>query len=100
MCLYFMTNKSNTTLYVGITNCLARRIEEHKRGKGSEFTRRYNLHKLIYFEAAGSPESAIEREKQIKGWSRARKVALIENLNPKWNDLFGRVLDDPDTDIS
>jgi putative endonuclease len=83
--VYIMSNRSKT-LYVGVTNNLERRVLEHK-DHLSDFTSRYNLTKLVYSETADDPESAIAREKQIKGWLRKRKVALIESLNPEWDDI-------------
>lgn len=85
--VYILTKVYNTVLYTGVTNDLVRRVSEHKRGVGSRFTSRYRIHKLVYFEITESVESAISREKQIKGWSRSKKVALIEAVNPEWKDL-------------
>ena len=75
------------TLYTGVINDLERRVHEHKQGLGSQFTRKYNVSKLVYYEATGDVTSAIEREKQIKAWRRAKRVALIESMNPNWMDL-------------
>jgi putative endonuclease len=83
-----MTNAHNTVLYTGVTNELQRRVLEHRSGKGSEFTKKYNLTKLIYFESGDDTNVAIAREKQIKAGSRKKKIALIENINPEWKDLF------------
>lgn len=85
--VYILTNSYNTVLYMGVTNDLIRRMNEHKNGIGSKFTSRYSVHKLVYVESTESVESAIGREKQIKGWSRAKKVSLIESVNPEWKDL-------------
>jgi len=85
--IYIMTNHRNTVLYTGVTNNLLRRVEEHKSGTGSTFTKRYNVSKLIYFEMTTEINVAIAREKQIKSWSRKRKEELIGTLNPEWNDL-------------
>jgi len=82
-----MTNPGNTTLYTGVTNDLLRRIQQHKRKVIKGFTARYNLIKLVYYELYEDPESAIQREKQIKAGSRIKKVQLIEGMNPKWKDL-------------
>ena len=87
-CVYIMTNANNTTLYTGVTNNLQRRVLEHRSGKGSGFTRAYNLVKLVYFECGDDINSAILREKQIKGGSRRKKIDLINSLNPDWKDLF------------
>jgi putative endonuclease len=84
--VYIMTNASRS-LYVGVTNDLIRRLAEHKTGIGSQFTQKYRIHQLVYYESTDSVTTAIEREKQIKGWSRAKKVKLIEQTNPEWKDL-------------
>jgi len=81
-----MTNKSKT-LYAGVTHNLERRVYEHKNKLVERFTKRYNITKLVYYEETNNMHSAIEREKQIKGWLRKRKIALIESMNPKWTDL-------------
>jgi putative endonuclease len=86
-CINIMTNKYNTTLYTGVTNDLARRVHEHKIGAGSKFTSRYNINKLVYFEATHDAKAAAKREKQIKGGSRRKKIELIESINPEWRDL-------------
>lgn len=75
------------TLYTGVTNDLGRRISEHKDGVGSQFANRYHATKLVYFEEFASVRDAIEREKQIKGLLRSKKVSLIEAMNPEWKDL-------------
>ncbi len=81
-----MTNKSKT-LYTGVTDNLERRVYEHKNKLVEGFTKRYNITKLVYYEETNNVQIAIEREKQIKGWLRRRKIALIESMNPKWADL-------------
>jgi putative endonuclease len=86
--VYIMTNAHNTVLYTGVTNELQGRVLEHKSGKGSEFTKKYNLTKLIYFESGDDINAAIAREKQIKAGSRKKKIELIESINPGWKDLF------------
>ncbi|MBU0546287.1 GIY-YIG nuclease family protein [Patescibacteria group bacterium] len=85
-----MTNKNNTTLYVGVTNSLIRRGYEHKDKAGyhNSFTKKYNLNKLVYYECFDDVRNAISREKQIKGGSRQDKIDLINQINPKWNDLY------------
>ncbi len=85
--VYFLTNRTNTVLYVGVTNNLQRRLYEHKNELADGFTKRYHVHKLVYFETTTDVRAAVAREKQIKSWSRARKNALIETMNPKWEDL-------------
>jgi len=89
--IYVMTNKKYGTLYVGVTNDLKRRNIEHKEGRGSQFTRRYGLKRLDYFEHFTDPEYAIRREKQLKGGSRTQKTALIDNYNPDWKDIFDQL---------
>ena len=81
-----MTNASRT-LYIGVTNDLVRRVMEHKAGKIKGFTSKYNIKKLVYFEEGDDINSAIYREKELKGWKREKKIALIESLNPDWHDL-------------
>lgn len=86
--VYIMANRSRT-LYVGITNNIARRVYEHKHMLKDGFTRQYLIDRLVYYEATNDVEGAIAREKQLKGWVRRRKLALIESVNPKWRDLSG-----------
>jgi putative endonuclease len=81
-----MTNKSGT-LYTGVTNNLERRIYEHKMHLVDGFTKKYKIDKLVYFEETDDINAAISREKQIKGWLRKKKIALIESTNPEWDDL-------------
>jgi len=85
--VYMLTNGSNKVLYTGVTNNLERRIYEHKNGTVEGFTKRYNVHKLVWFDCTSDIYSAIEKEKQIKGWTRAKKNALIKEMNPTWRDL-------------
>ena len=87
MFVYIMINRNRTVLYTGMTNNLVRRVSEHKRGICPGFTRRYNASLLVYFEEHDNAESAIQREKQLKSWSRARKEALIHSSNHGWQDL-------------
>ena len=87
-CVYIMTNLSHTVLYTGVTNDLLRRVSEHKTGKGGKFTSKYKITKLVYFECGSDINAAIDREKQIKGGSREKKLALINAVNPEWKDLF------------
>ena len=86
-----MANERNTTLYTGVTNDLKRRVYEHKEGEIKGFTKKYNLTKLVYYEATGSIESAILREKQIKSGSRKKKVELITTMNKTREDLYKRL---------
>ena len=85
-CVYIMSNVSKM-LYVGVTNDLEKRVLQHKSKLILGYTQRYNLFKLVYFESFGDIRDAIRREKQIKGWLRSKKVALIQSVNPHWNDL-------------
>jgi len=85
--VYLMTNRSRTVLYTGVTNDLARRVWEHENGTVPGFTKRYRLTNLFYHETYNDICDAIAREKEIKGWRRSKKNALVETLNPKWIDL-------------
>ena len=86
--VYILTNAYNTVLYTGITNDIERRCLEHKKKYVKGFTQKYNVDKLVYFETYNEVEEAIKREKQIKGYSRSKKVALIKGFNKNWKDLF------------
>ena len=86
--VYIMTNQFDQVLYTGVTNDLLRRVEQHRSGKGAKFISRNNLIKLVYYEVYKYVEDAILREKQIKGGSRQKKIDLVNELNPDWNDLF------------
>jgi putative endonuclease len=85
-CAYIMASRSHT-LYIGMTGDLLKRIFEHKQRAHPGFSAKYNCNRLIWFERFTGPVSAIAREKQLKGWIRVKKVALIEKTNPTWNDL-------------
>ena len=85
--VYILSNRSNNVVYVGVTNNLERRLYEHKNGLFDGFTKKYNVHKLVYYEYTTDIRSAIVREKQIKGWRRSKKNDLINSKNPKWKDL-------------
>jgi putative endonuclease len=89
--VYFLTNRPNGILYVGVTNDLARRIYEHRTGVIDGFTKRYSLKRLVYFEAFDNIQAAIQREHNIKHWSRAWKVRLILANNPDWLDLYDQL---------
>ena len=93
--VYILTNPGKTVLYVGVTNDLARRLDEHYQNRGNKltFAGKYFCHKLIYFERFDFPEHAIEREKEIKKWSRKKKEFLISKMNPKWNELNHQALE-------
>ena len=84
--VYIMTNKSGT-LYVGVTNDLERRMSEHKDSLVEGFTKKYKINRLLYYEETNDVLDATGREKQIKGWRRDKKIALIESSNPEWKDL-------------
>ena len=85
--VYIVTNWNNQVVYIGVTNNLERRIYEHKNKLINGFTKKYNLNKLVYFEETTDIKSAIEREKQLKGWKRERKNSLINSVNIEWRDL-------------
>jgi len=85
--VYILASRKHGTLYIGITNDLIRRVHQHKAKVVRGFTKRYNVHKLVYFEIFDDPLSAIAHEKQLKKWNREWKLQLIENKNPDWVDL-------------
>lgn len=85
--VYILTNMNHTVLYIGVTNDLSRRIAEHKAGAHEGFTKQYNVHKLVHFEDYSDIKAAIAREKQLKAGSRAKKLALINQNNPAWEEL-------------
>ena len=92
--VYILTNKYGTVLYTGVTKDLVRRVYEHKNHLDKDsFTAKYKVTKLVYFEETTDVKSAIEREKQIKSWSRDRKTSLIFEMNPKWEDLYSQIVD-------
>ena len=86
--IYLLTNKRLNVLYTGVTNNLIRRVYEHKNKMVDGFTKRYNVGRLVYYETYSEIYDAITREKEIKGWSRKKKDALIEQMNPHWDDLY------------
>ncbi|MBR4784445.1 MAG: GIY-YIG nuclease family protein [Fibrobacter sp.] len=85
---YMMTNQSNSTLYIGVSNNIVRRSLEHISGTGATFTSKYKINKLVYFERYTEITDAIRREKQLKGWIRAKKEMLINQMNPEWKNLM------------
>jgi putative endonuclease len=85
--VYILASRKHGTLYVGVTNNIARRVSEHRAGSASAFTKKYQVHRLVYAESHDNVEEAIKREKAIKEWQRAWKVQLIERANPEWDDL-------------
>lgn len=90
--VYILTSKWNTVLYVGVTSDLVKRIYEHKQKFVDGFTKKYNLHKLVYYEMFETITEAIEREKVIKGWLRKKKIVLVQSMNPEWKDLFDTLI--------
>ena len=86
--IYILANKYRGTLYVGVTSDLIQRVWEHKNNVVPGFTQKYNVHRLVYYECYGDMYDAISREKQLKAGSRLKKIALIESINPEWNDLY------------
>ena len=90
--VYILASQRNGTLYVGITNNLIKRVWEHKNKKFDGFTKKYEIHQLVYYEIHENPESAIRREKQIKKWNRLWKLKIIEAKNPEWKDLYKDIL--------
>lgn len=86
--VYILSNKTNSTLYIGMTNDLRRRVWEHKQKMLDGFSKEYNLAKLVYYEQFDDITRAIEREKQLKKWNREWKERLIKQQNPDWNDLY------------
>jgi putative endonuclease len=86
--VYILASRIGGTLYIGVTNDLVRRIYEHRTGVVPGFTKRYGIHRLVYYEQFGNVEYAIQREKRLKKWNRTWKIRLIEELNPNWDDLF------------
>jgi putative endonuclease len=89
--VYILTNQRHTVLYIGITNDLQRRLSQHDDSSRHHFARQYNVNKLIYFEVFSNPRTAIAREKQLKGWRRSKKEALIAISNPEWRDLMAEM---------
>ena len=92
--VYILATNDNKVIYTGVTNNLIRRVYEHKNSLDlKSFTSRYHVHKLVYYECTTDVNSAIEREKQIKGWNRKHKNKLIESKNPNWNELYESILE-------
>jgi putative endonuclease len=90
--VYILASKRNGTLYIGVTSDLVKRIWEHRENMVEGFTKRYNVHILVWYELHESMESAITREKRLKNWKRNWKLELIENSNPKWMDLYHTIV--------
>ena len=89
---YILTNWNNKVMYIGMTNNLQRRMYEHRNKLIDGFTKQYNVCKLVYYESTEDVKAAIAREKQLKGWLRAKKNALVETMNPEWRDLYDDVI--------
>ncbi|MFA6917742.1 MAG: GIY-YIG nuclease family protein [Candidatus Gracilibacteria bacterium] len=89
--VYILASKKNGVLYIGVTNDLIKRIYEHKNNFIDGFTKKYKVHKLVYYEKTSDILSAIEREKRLKKWERNWKIELIEKTNPDWNDLYNNL---------
>ena len=89
---YIMTNKPRGVLYVGVTSDLAARVDQHRQGEGSDFCRKYNLRRLVLAEEHVEIDFAIAREKALKAWKRDWKMALVEESNPEWRDLFELIM--------
>lgn len=90
--VYILASKYKGTLYIGVTSDLIKRIWEHRNGIVEGFTKKYIVHRLVYYELHESMDAAIIRERQLKKWNRAWKIRLIEESNPKWNDLYEDML--------
>ncbi|MDD5348892.1 MAG: GIY-YIG nuclease family protein [Chthoniobacteraceae bacterium] len=92
--VYLMANASRVVLYTGVTNNLQRRVWEHRNQCMEGFTKRYHVNRLVYYEVYPDPNAAIAREKEIKGWRRAKKDALVASMNPRWEDLAPKLFPD------
>ena len=90
--VYILASRRNGTLYVGVTSDLVQRVWQHKNNAVEGFTKKYTVHTLVYFEVADDMSTAISREKQIKAGARGKKLALIEAMNPGWEDLYGQIV--------
>jgi putative endonuclease len=90
--VYLLASAPRGTLYVGVTSQLVQRVWQHREGMADGFTRKYGVKRLVWFDATASIEEAIRREKQIKNWKREWKIALVENENPAWRDLWPDIL--------
>jgi putative endonuclease len=90
--VYILASTKNGTLYVGMTEDIGKRVVRHKKGKGSKFTKDYEVNKLVYLEKCKNRQTAMVREKQLKKYNRRWKIRLIEQLNPAWEDLFGELI--------
>ncbi len=91
-CVYILASKRHGTLYIGVTSDLVKRVWEHKNNFVQGFTKKYEVHSLVWYELCGDMETAILREKQLKKWNRQWKVNLIEKINPDWRDLYSEIV--------
>lgn len=91
-CVYLLASKKNGTLYIGVTSNLVKRVWEHKNNVAEGFTKKYNVHILVWYEVCETMESAIQREKTLKNWKRDRKKNMIQEMNPQWEDLYTNLL--------
>jgi putative endonuclease len=92
--VYIMANESHSTLYVGMSSCLPDRVQSHKDGDIPGFTSKYRCTKLVYYEGCPDEDASYIREREIKGWRRQKKLALILTRNPEWKDLFEELIED------
>ena len=90
--VYIPASKRNGTLYIGVTSDLIKRVWEHRNGLVEGFSKRYGVHRLVWYEPHGSVESAIQREKRLKEWKRSWKIRLVEKINPGWEDLYSKIV--------
>ena len=90
--MYILASKRNGTLYVGVTSDLIQRVWQHRNDLAEGFTKRYGVHRLVWYEQCGTMQTAIAREKAIKEWKRAWKIKLIEEVNPDWRDLYNGLI--------
>ena len=90
--IYILTNWNDKVMYIGVTNNLKRRVYEHKNEVIDGFTKKYHVHKLVYYETTTEVKAALEREKQLKGWKREKKDSLVTDMNPNWKDLYDEIV--------
>jgi putative endonuclease len=88
----YILSSFSKVLYIGVTSDLVKRVYEHKQGEVEGFTKKYRVKHLVYYETTSDVDSAIQREKQLKGWRRDKKIKLVETMNPGWNDLYGAII--------
>ena len=90
--IYILSNWNDKVIYIGVTNNLKRRVYEHKNEVIDGFTKKYHVHKLVYYETTTEVKAALEREKQLKGWKREKKDSLVTDMNPNWKDLYDEIV--------